>query len=248
LIDACSKKEEIMRRLVSIILILGILFAFISPSPANAASPKWVIPTISIVSVTKDTSVTVQTHNFPASDTFRVLMNYMGTKGKNGIQVATINSGAGGSFSQTFAIPDALKGQYQIAIRLESTTGSGYYAFNWFYNNKSGGTGGGGTGSPSGYYGYPTFSITAVQRNQTVTIKTYNLTPNDSFNVTMGPMGTRGKNGYYVTTVSSGAGGTQTLTFTIPAALSGSYQISIRLQSPTSGFFAYNWFYNNTYP
>jgi hypothetical protein len=47
---------------------------------------------------------------------------------------------------------------------------------------------------------------------------------------------------------ASGAGGSQTFTYTIPDWLKGQYQIAIRMQSPTSGFFAYNWFYNATYP
>jgi len=58
----------------------------------------------------------------------------MGTRGVGGVQVATVDSGAGGTLDLTFNIPDYLKGQYQIAIRMQSPT-SGYYAFNWFYNN-----------------------------------------------------------------------------------------------------------------
>jgi hypothetical protein len=64
--------------------------------------------------------------------------------------------------------------------------------------------------------------------------------------VTMGAMGTRGINGIKVKTTDSGKGGTKTLTYDIPSSLRGSYQIAIRMQSPTSGYFAYNWFYNNT--
>ena len=63
----------------------------------------------------------------------------------------------------------------------------------------------------------------------------------------MGPMGTRGVGGYYVTTVDAGSGGTATFTFDIPSQLAGSYQIAIRLQSKLgTGYYAYNWFYNNT--
>ena len=96
------------------------------------------------------------------------------------------------------------------------------------------------------YWGYPSFSIVSVVQDVSVTIKTYNLPANDTFDVTMGPMGTRGVNGIKVDTVSSGSGGAITYTFSIPASLAGSYQISIRLQSPTSGYYAYNWFYNKT--
>jgi hypothetical protein len=204
------------------------------------------IPTFSISSVVADSKVTIYTYNFPANDTFDVLMNYMHTQGINGIKVATISSGNGGSFSETFDIPAALKGQYQIAIRLQSNTGSGYFAYNWFYNNTTGTNIGGGS-TPSGYIGYPTFSISSVLRNKTVTILTSNLPANDTFEVLMGSMGTRAVNGYYVTTFNTGSGGSQTLTFNIPSQLKGSFQIAIRLQSSSgSGYYAYNWFYNTT--
>jgi hypothetical protein len=54
--------------------------------------------------------------------------------------------------------------------------------------------------------------------------------------------------GVKVDTVNSGTGGAQTYTFTIPDSLKGDSRIAIRLQSPTSGYFSYNWFYNSTYP
>jgi hypothetical protein len=172
-------------------------------------------------------------------------MGQMGTRGIHGIRVATVSSGNGGKMSFTFDIPTSLTGQYQIAIRLQSNTGSGYYAYNWFYNN----TGSGGSWSPpsTAYSGFPIFNITNVVRDTSVTIETRNLPPNDQFKVLMGPMGTRGLNGYYVTTIDSGGGGKQTLIFNIPNPLIGSAQISIRLQSVTgSGYYAYNWFHNNT--
>jgi hypothetical protein len=64
----------------------------------------------------------------------------------------------------------------------------------------------------------------------------------------MGHMGTQGIGGYQVDTVNSGNGGSKQFTFNIPAQLKGSYKISIRMQSPSSGYYAYNWFYNNTTP
>jgi hypothetical protein len=214
-------------------------------TPPPSQPPAGTIPTFSILSVVSDQNVTIQTANFPANDTFDVLMGKFGTQAIGGIKVDTINSGSGGTFKATFNIPAELKGLSKIAIRLQSNTGSGYFAYNWFYNNTTGSGTGGGDGTGGGYSGYPTFSIAGVVRNQTVTIVTNNLPKNDSFNVLMGPMGTRAVNGYLVTTINSGSGGTQTLTFNIPSQLSGSKQIAIRLESPTSGYFAYNWFYNN---
>jgi hypothetical protein len=82
-------------------------------------------------------------------------------------------------------------------------------------------------------------------RDTSVKVQTYNLPPNDSFVVTMGPMGTQGIGGIQVATIDSGSGGSKQYTFNIPSSLYGSYKISIRMQSPTSHYYAYNWFYNN---
>ncbi|NJN43709.1 MAG: hypothetical protein HC806_02540 [Anaerolineae bacterium] len=137
-------KSWISTKLISTKYLIPVLifFGLLAPVPATLASINQSgIPTFVIQSVVKDSTVTITTNNFPANDTFNVRMGYMGTKGINGTLVATQASGAGGTFTSTYTIPDALKGQYQIAIRLESPT-SGYYAFNWFYNNTAGGRGG----------------------------------------------------------------------------------------------------------
>lgn len=237
-------KGQRVRSFAAIAISLMLLVSLVGASwgTATAASQSWVIPTFSIVSVQVDQTVTIRTHNFPAGDSFNVLMNYMGTRGVGGISVGTVASGSGGSFEEIFTIPAALKGEYRIAIRLESPT-SQYYAFNWFYNNTSSG-GIPDTGLPPGVI--PTFSITSVVTDDTVTIETRDFPANDSFDVLMNVMGTRGVGGTKVTTVDSGSGGTLTWTFDIPDQLKGLYRIAIRLESPTSKYFAYNWFYNNT--
>ncbi|MCJ7696668.1 MAG: hypothetical protein MUO40_14755 [Anaerolineaceae bacterium] len=203
------------------------------------------IPTFIIESVIVDTSVTIKTNNFPENLNFIVLMGAYGTKGIGGVLISTINSGAGGSFTETFNVPAIFLGDQRIAIRLEST--SGYYAYNWFYNNTS--------TSPvvpppviPGYSGIPTFSITSVNEDNTVTIQTNNFPPNLDFKVFMGKMWTQAIGGVIVTTTNSGTGGTFTSTYTIPASLYGNDRIAIRLEATTGGFFAYNWFWNSTYP
>jgi hypothetical protein len=85
--------------------------------------------------VERDTSVTIRTANFPAGQAFTVRMGAMGTRGVGGVVVATTDSGTGGTLEATYSIPEALKGSYQIAIRLESP--SGYYSYNWFYNSTT---------------------------------------------------------------------------------------------------------------
>jgi hypothetical protein len=200
------------------------------------------IPTFSITDVVAGETVTIKTNNFPKDIDFVVMMGKMWTQGIDGIEITSINSGEGGSFTATFEIPEALDEDYRISIRLEATKG-GYYAYNWFYNNTTNGV-----EESNGYTGIPTFSITAVVKNNTVTIKTNNFPADVDFNVLMGKMWTQGINGTYVTTINSGDGGTFTLSFDIPEVYEGYNQISIRLEATSGRYYAYNWFYNVTYP
>ncbi len=233
--------------------------------------PQYGVPTFSIVGVIRDQSVTIITSNFPMNDLFDVTMGYYGTQGINGIRVATINSGFGGSFTTSFDIPAALYGQDRIAIRLQSPY-SGYYAYNWFYNQT--------TmnavplvnnpysqlyptpyANPAynpyinpynnyyvDYYGIPTFSITSVIKDLSVTVFTFNFPPNTVFDVYMGGDNTASNPGIKVTSFNSGRGGSFSASFNIPSSLAGSSVITIRMQSPYSAYYSYNWFYNNTYP
>jgi LysM repeat protein len=218
-----------------------------TPAPTTPART----PTISIQSVVKDTSVSIRTANYPANRTFDVLMGAMGTRGVNGVKVGTLESGAGGTLDGTYNIPASLQGSSRIAIRLQSTTG-GYFSYNWFHNTSTAvATPAPTTPAPTApapttpAARVPTISILSVAKDTTVTIRTANYPANRTFEVLMGPMGTRGVNGVKVGTLETGSGGTLQATFNIPASLQGSKQIAIRLQSTTGGYFSYNWFYNN---
>jgi hypothetical protein len=197
-------------------------------------------PTFAISNVVVDSTVTLAMVNLPANYTFNVLMGAYGTLAIGGTQVASFNSGTGGSLSATYNIPASLKGAQRIAIRIDSTTG-GFFAYNWFWNNTAtGGTGG------TVYTGIPTFSISTVVVDATVTVNAVNFPANFTFNVLMGAYGTLGIGGTQVASFNSGAGGNFTATYTIPASLKGAQRIAIRMDSTTGGFFAYNWFWNNT--
>jgi hypothetical protein len=92
----------------------------------------------------------------------------------------------------------------------------------------------------------PTTSIVSVVQNQSVTLQTAYFPAYDTFNVTMGLSGTMGIGGILVSRLTTGAGGSFLATFHIPPELAGQQIISIRLESPTSGYYSYNWFYNST--
>lgn len=232
-----TQRNFISRHRVSS-LILGVLLLLLVVV-GSASSSSLVIPTISITSVAIDESVTIQTYNYPPNQTFQVRMNYMGTLGLGGTIVGTLESGAGGSLAVAYPIPDYLKGQRQIAIRLDSP--QGYYSYNWFWNNTSG------SGGQPPVTTIPLISVTGVVQNSTVTITTHNFPPNQIFDVTEGFMGTQGINGFKVGEINSGDGSSQSYTFPIPVELHGQQQISIRAQTRhASPYYAYNWFWNNT--
>jgi hypothetical protein len=90
------------------------------------------VPSITIVEVVQNETVTVETANFPPNQQFTVRVGEMGTEGVGGIVVDTTDSGEGGVFRETYEIPEELHDHDQIAIRLESP--EGFFAFNWFFN------------------------------------------------------------------------------------------------------------------
>jgi hypothetical protein len=246
---------------------------YMAPSPFSSTS-SWVssgssggTPFTSILNVAGGTEVTLQTFNFPADKDFIVTMGKIGTRGIGGTVVGIQNSGAGGSFIASYPIPAALAGDAMISIRMQSTS-SGHYAYNWFHNSDGNVpvvygaaipttgisslsdtilTSTNSTASaptlPLGLF--PTFSITAVQADNTVTITTYNLAAGDTYMVYIGAYGTLGIGGVQVESVESGAGGSLTVTITIPVEWYGADKLAIRLESALSGYFAYNWFENS---
>jgi hypothetical protein len=219
-----------------------------SVAPTAAPPGYYGYPTFDITTVSGGTSVTVKTHNMPAGQSFTVRMGDYGTYALGGTVVGT-TSDSGGSFTETFAIPSWLAAKPVIAMRMDGPTG--YYAYNWFYNNSTtvstpvpGATPIPGPGPIPGYYGYPSIYIAAVVRDSKVTITAYNFPASQTFKVKMGAYGTLGIGGIEVASVDTGAGGSFSATYTIPSALAGSDKIAIRLEN--GYYYAFNWFYNTT--
>jgi hypothetical protein len=203
--------------------------------------------------VSPNTSVTIQTYNMPSYVKIQVRLGYV--PGNEWVQMTDIDTGAGGNLSVDIPIPAQFANKTPLTIRLtqEKKNGKSFWQDQTF-NNVTGGSGTGGwpgTGPvycPGCYYGWgiPTIWIVGVQRDNSVTIQTHNFPANTNFDVLMGPMGTRAIGGFYVTSFNSGGGGSFQMTFSIPPQLYGLPQIAIRTQSPGTGFFSYNWFFNNT--
>ena len=225
--------------------IFILVLALLVPIPAlyaSAHTAQWTIPTFTIVSVVTDSTVTIKTHNFPSDTTFTVRMGEYGTRAIGGTVVDSTDSGSGGSFEATYDIPDGLKGDARIAIRMDATSG-GWFAYNWFNNNTSSGT----LPTPvPGFTGISTFAIQSVDKDNSVTIKTNNFPANITFTVRMGEYGTQGVGGTKVGSTDSGSGGSFKATYDIPDELKGEAKIAIRMDATSGGYFAYNWFWNNT--
>ncbi|MCB2180186.1 hypothetical protein KQH54_03590 [bacterium] len=213
--------------------------------PAGAAT----IPSTSITNVNAGVDVKVAGTNFTTTDTYTVYIGKFGTKGVGGVKIGTVDTDASGKFTETFAIPTSLKGEDKLAIRFVSLA-TGYYAYDWFYNQGSASTSTSTTGvvPPAGAGTIPTFTITKVSEGNQVTINAKNFIANDTYDVYMGVMGSKGVGGIKVATQASPSSGAFTATYDIPASLAGNSMIAIRLQSPTTGYYSYNWFYNSDYP
>lgn len=215
-----------------------------------------------VTNVVPNSTVTIQTYNFPSNVWFDVKMGRMQSNGRYfWVTLADLDSDAGGSFSWDFAMPPDVQGGNQMALRLIQYKKNGKTIIqDVVFYNVAGGHGGFQAQPypvyPPGHppcYGHPpcwgvipTIWISSVVRNNTVTITTHNWPAGVNFAVYMGPMGTRGIGGIPVGNLSSGAGGTLTATFPIPPQLYNSYQIAIRTQNWPTGYYSYNWFYNNT--
>lgn len=219
----------------------------VTPEPP---APAPIYPSFTIKAVEAEKNVTISAKDFPKEIEFVVRMGKEGTRGINGIIAAEVKSSDTGAFEATFPIPTELANEKVIAIRLDAKVG-GWYAFNWFYNKTA-------TvpapqpsepapePTPAPVVKFPTFSIKAVEKGTKVTISGINFPKETEFTVLMGKYGTAGINGTQVAEFNTGEGGSLEATFDIPAALAGDVQIAIRLQAKTGGWFAYNWFWNNT--
>jgi len=241
-------EEEVMKKRMALILLIVLMAASITP--AQAATPD-----TSIAAVVKNESVTIQTSDFPANNTFHVLMGYNGSQGINGYLVSKITTGDGGSFFAKFYIPDELSGEDIVAVRFESVTESKYYTYNWFYNDTA--TGASTTcttcttdSSDDGPRynilppGFPTFDIIASVKGQSVTVYTRYFPPNERYAVYMQDGDSQATTLYEVAGVETGEGHALTATFSIPDELRWEEKIKIIFYNINDGFRTYNLFYN----
>lgn len=90
------------------------------------------VPTFGILKVVRDTTVTIQTNEFPADTKYVLKMGPAYSYALGGTVIGTFDSGKGGTANVTFNIPAELKGSDRIDIRTEFSDGR--YANNYFFN------------------------------------------------------------------------------------------------------------------
>ena len=245
----CTGRRN-MSKLMKLMIAIAIIAVMAVPLGVSIVKAN-AIPTFNIVSVVPDEQVTIQTYDFPENMDFDVLMGEYGSMGMNGTSITTQNSGKGGTFTATYKIPEELKGKETLSIRLENVE-SGYYAYNWFDNrdfekvveevNNS--------GTPEVTtieLSHPFFAITDVVMDKSVTVKGSGFPKNEEFDVTFGAYGSYGMSGVKVTTQKTGDKGEFKATYEVPKEFAGEYMISINMENPDTGYYAFNYFYNADY-
>lgn len=233
-----SKLFRIFAALAALAVLVSVF-----PTPVQAAA----LPTFSILSVKADDSVTILTYNFPAYTLFTVRMDVVGNAAVNGIVVTQTNTGAGGSFQETYRIPAELRGKSQVAIRLESPS-TGYFAYNWFNNNTSSTIPGTGTtnnpSNPAFAPKGPYLRIVGVDANKSVTMDAFNLPTYTDFKVRVGPFYNFWKGSEIVATINTGAHSDFRFTVNLPGSTHDVSWVSVRIDSTSGGYYAYNAFKN----
>lgn len=214
------------------ILVAGGIAGYFIGWPTTKIIDSLGLPIVQIVGLRPDYYVTIQAENFPVKDNFDIII---GATEENGIVVGAVSTQLEDAFEYTLAIPEEFNGSDKLTVYL-SGQNTEYSTSVWFYNKTP-------------YVGVPSFAISAVQRDTNVTVSFTNMPPNDTFWVRMNYFETEGVAGAVVSTISTGPGGSVSdVTFPIPEFLKGSYKIAIRVESPITGYYAKNWFYNNDAP
>ncbi len=188
------------------------------------------------LSVEEDKSVTLQGKSLAANTRYSVYLSKYGSYPAGAYLVGSILTDKYGGFTATYNLPKRLVDTVKIAVNLTSTRGSA--VSNWFINATSdGNTGGEGTPSLS-------FTVSSVNDDDWVKIKTSNLPANVTFVVRMGKVGTKGVDGVIVGTLRDRSGGSVRASFDIPDQLQGKSKIDLRLENKQLGISYYMTFEN----
>lgn len=220
----------------------------LEPIPARTGWLRW---SYQVIAVVPNVSVTVLTANFPDNVHVEAYIGRQEAGGTNWKKVADLDSGNGGSFNAEFAIPAEFANTPNLWLRLaqlKKNPARNVVGEAWFGNTPLNLGSGGLESKPTlqqlAPAWVPSIVIVSVSQNSTVTIRMSNLPVRTRFDVLMGDLATRAEDGYYASTIDSGASGDVTAIVTIPSQLFNRNQIAIRVQNTLLGIYGYNWFFN----
>jgi len=201
-----------------------------SGTPASGSGVR-----VSAVSVEEDQYVTLQAKKLAANSRYSVYLSKYGTYPAGAISMGSVLTDKYGAFTKTYRIPSKLVDIAKIAINLSNGRDA---TSNWFINATAEGNTGG-EGAPAF-----SFSISSVESDDWVKIRTSNLPANVTFDVLMGKAGSKGVNGIKVGTLADEDGGSVRATFDIPSQLQGRSKLDIRLENKSLGMSLYQTFEN----
>jgi hypothetical protein len=91
------------------------------------------MPGMMIKDVVKGKTVKIAFYDIPDNKVYEVLLNDYGTAGASGTRVGKVDTGEDDTCVMSFNIPDSLKYDDKIAVRLQTTDGK-YYIYDYFLN------------------------------------------------------------------------------------------------------------------
>lgn len=205
-----SYRESIAaRRLFSAVILIALL-ALALPQPAAAAPGHDITLSFDVVAVKKSESVTIKMKDFPVRTKFTLKMAKVGKKAVDGAVIAEFNTEKGGTFEKTFQIPENLKNELIIAIRVDSV--DHYAAENWFFNEDK-------YAKVTDKAKQPAMTFSGVQKDTSFKLEVKNLVPNTAYLVRVGPHYTFYRDYVSTGTIKSDAEGVISADITMPKAI-----------------------------
>lgn len=199
-------------------------------------------PSITALAVKPGATVTIRAHDFPGGQLFTVRMDKENSLSASSPAVDVTNTGAGGTFDETYKIPAALKNEPRIAIRFDSPSGvvvSGVFANTSPFVSLP-------TPLPGGTtVGKPHLTVIAAVQGQSLTVRADRFPANQDFVIRVGPYDTFFTDYANLGKINSGAGGSFLFVLPIPASAASAEVITIRLDG--GGFVAFNASVNKTF-
>ena len=217
----CFTRVSLWLSLLALVFPTPVFAAAINPAPSGVAPNGAITLQFDILEVRKDQTVAIRTVDFPIRTHFTVSMEVVAPQTGTPVTVAVLDTGQGGALEAAYAIPEALRGQLILGLRIQSP--DGYQAYRWFINENT-------TPKPSDEKGSkPELAFTQVKRGASVAVEGKNLPANATFWVRMGPFDTFFKNYSVGDMVTSGADGSAKFNLALPKSLQAAPYITVRL-------------------